>query len=62
MKAFDNIHSFDDIIGRYKWYNEAEGDTYLDLREYGGGKIILDEFSETISASDFIFANDAMVA
>ena len=62
LSAFDNIHSFDDIIGRYKWWSRYSNDTYLDLTEYGGGKIILEDFSDSISATDFIFTDDAMVA
>lgn len=62
LTGFDNIHSFDDILGRYKWWDEAAGDTYLDLTEYGGGYIVLADFSDSIHDYDFIFADSAMVA
>ena len=58
LSAFDTISSLDDF--GYYYYDETEVDTYLDLTEHGGGKIILVEFTDEISASDFIFSDDVM--
>ena len=58
LSAFDTIDSVDDF--GYLYYDETEVDTYLDLTEHGGGKIILVEFTDEISASDFIFSDDVM--
>lgn len=59
LSAFDTIDSVDDF--GYLYYDETEVDTYLDLTEHGGGKIILLGFTDEISASDFIFS-DTVVA
>ena len=59
LSAFDTISSVDDF--GYLYYDETKVDTYLDLTEHGGGKIILQEFTDEISASDFIFS-DPVVA
>ena len=58
LSAFDTIDSVDDF--GYLYYDETEVDTYLDLTEHGGGKIILAEFTDNITASDFIFSDDVM--
>ena len=59
LSAFDTIDSVDDF--GYLYYDETEVDTYLDLTGHGGGKIILAEFTDSITASDFIFS-DTVVA
>ena len=58
LSAFDTINSLDDF--GYLYYDETEVDTCLDLTEHGGGKIILAEFTDSITASDFIFSDDVM--
>ncbi len=58
LSAFDTIDSVDDF--GYLYYDETEVDTYLDLTEHGGGKIILAEFTDSITASDIIFSDDVM--
>ncbi len=54
LSAFDTISSVDDF--GYLYYDETQVDTYLDLTEHGGGKIILQDFTDSITASDFIFS------
>ena len=58
LSAFGTIHSLDDF--GYHFYDESEENTYLDLTAHGGGKIILEGFTDEIFASDFIFSDSVM--
>ena len=62
LSAFDNINSFDDISGRYFFYDEAQTSAYINLTEYGGGKVVLEGYTDSISDTDFIFSDDVMMA
>lgn len=62
VSAFDNINSFDDILGRYFWYDESQTSSYIDLTEYGGGWIVLEGYTDSIYDTDFIFHDDTLMA
>ena len=58
--AFPTIDSIDDI-GEY-WTDETQTSTLLDLTAHNGGTIILVGFTGVTADSDFIFADEVMVA
>ena len=60
LNAFSNIRSVTDL--GYYWVDETQTSSYLDLTEYGGGKIVLEGYTDSISDTDFIFSDGALVA
>ena len=51
LKEFENIHSLEDLT----YYLSGE-DSVIDLTSHGGGLIILEDYTESLSSSDFIFS------
>ena len=60
LKAFETIHSVDDI--GYYYYDASEVDTYLDLTEHGGGTILLAGYTDALTDSDFVFSDASVIA
>ena len=60
LTAFDDISSVTELD--YYWHDETQTSTYIDLTEHGGGKIVLEGYTDSIYGADFIFADDPMIA
>ena len=60
LSAFSNIRSVTDL--GYYWVDETQTSSYVDLTEYGGGKIVLESYTDSISDTDFVFSDDSMMA
>ncbi len=58
LSAFNSIHSLNDF--GYFYLDDTQVDTFLDLTEHGGGRIILQGFTDEISSSDFVFSDVAI--
>ncbi len=58
LSAFNSIHSLKDF--GYFYLDDTQVDTFLDLTEHGGGRIILRGFTDDISSSDFVFSDVAI--
>ena len=54
LRAFETIDSVYDI--GYYWTDATKTSSFLDLTDHGGGTIILDDFTDSISDQDFLFA------
>ena len=59
LNAFSNIRSVTDLD--YDWFDETQTSSYIDLTEYGGGKIVLEGYTDSIFDTDFIFSDGALV-
>ena len=60
LSDFETIDSYSDLVHRYVPYSTT--DSYLDLMTHGGGWIELKGIGHALSDTDFVFADDPMIA